>query len=106
MHTERTVVVGAGPAGLAAACQLSLYGLSPLVLEAHEPGGLLLNAGSVRNYPGVTSGVTGVELVKQFPMPERLIRASVAQVERRSVNGTADPGRSGHTGRHRDSAHS
>ncbi len=82
MHTERTVVVGAGPAGLAAACQLSLYGLSPLVLEAHEPGGLLLNAGSVRNYPGVPSGVTGVELAKKFPMPERLIRESVTSIER------------------------
>lgn len=69
---ERAVIIGAGPAGLAAARQLELHGITPLVLEKDEKGGLLLNACSVKNYPGVPPGLTGRELVRLFPSPERL----------------------------------
>lgn len=99
MHTEQAVIVGAGPAGLAAACQLSLYGVSSLVIEADEPGGLLLNAGSVMNYPGVPSGITGADLVKRFPIPERLVRASVNSIEK----GPGDVYRISWTGGHAES---
>lgn len=82
MPVEEAVIVGAGPAGLAAANQLELYGIYAVVLEANEPGGLLLNAGSVWNYPGVPQGTTGFELVKRFPVPKRLRKMSVSSVER------------------------
>lgn len=83
MPVENTVVIGAGPAGLAAAGHLSLLGLPPLVLEADIPGGLLLNAGSVRNYPGVPRGISGRDLIALFPLPERLHRERVTGVSRR-----------------------
>jgi len=82
MPVEQMVVVGAGPAGLAAACQLELYGISPLVFEMDEPGGLLLNAWSVINYPGVPGGISGRKLAGLFPVPERLRRQEVTGVSR------------------------
>lgn len=82
MNTENVVIVGAGPAGLAAAKQLKLYGIDPLVYECDQPGGLLLNACSVINYPGVPEGISGRELIKRFILPSRLIPAEVSEVSR------------------------
>jgi len=83
MVTERVVVIGAGPAGLAASEQLKLYGISPLVFEKDQPGGLLLNAGSVKNYPGVPRGISGRDIVKLFPIPEKLCFNTVTSLERK-----------------------
>ncbi|MCK5785153.1 MAG: NAD(P)/FAD-dependent oxidoreductase [Candidatus Sabulitectum sp.] len=80
MATERVVIVGAGPAGLAAAKQLVLYGIDPLVYECDEPGGLLLNACSVVNYPGVSEGISGRELISRFQLPSRLVSAEVTEI--------------------------
>ena len=82
MATEKVVVIGAGPAGLAAAQQLKLYGINPLVFEEDQPGGLLLNASSVKNYPGVSRGTAGRDLVKLFPLPEKLIFHRVTSVKK------------------------
>lgn len=46
------VILGAGPAGMAAAVQLQRSGFQILVLEKNEPGGLLRNAHQVENYLG------------------------------------------------------
>jgi thioredoxin reductase (NADPH) len=59
----QVAVIGAGPAGIAAAIQLQRTGHRPLVFEAHETGGLLRNADLVENYPGFPGGVGGRELV-------------------------------------------
>ncbi len=82
MITEKVVVIGAGPAGLAAAQQLKLYGITPLVFEKDQPGGLLLNANSVKNYPGVPGGTAGRDLIKLFPLPEKLRFNRVTSVKR------------------------
>ena len=58
------LIIGAGPAGLAAAIQLGRYGVPALVLERGEPGGLLRNANLVENYPGFPQGISGRELVE------------------------------------------
>jgi thioredoxin reductase len=62
--TYTVVVVGAGPAGIAAAIYLKRAGIDPLVFERDEVGGLLRNAHSVENYPGFPDGVSGQELVE------------------------------------------
>ena len=80
MLTEFAAVIGAGPAGLAAASQLELYGISPCVYEPDTPGGLLLNANSVNNYPGVRKGITGRELAAQFPLPGRIVKQKVLKL--------------------------
>ncbi len=67
---------------MAAANQLSLYGIEPVVFEPGEPGGLLLEAGSVVNYPGVPRGISGEEMVKLFPCPHRLVREEVTSLSR------------------------
>ncbi len=66
MNVEPVMIVGAGPAGLAAAIQLKRYGLHPLIFERANLGGLLLNANLVENYPGFPAGIPGPELVKLF----------------------------------------
>ncbi|MFZ1947030.1 MAG: NAD(P)/FAD-dependent oxidoreductase [bacterium] len=57
-------VVGAGPAGMAAAIQLKRLGHEPAVYERRRVGGLLVNAYLVENYPGFPDGIPGRELVK------------------------------------------
>lgn len=59
-------IIGAGPAGLAAAIQLARYGLKPLVFEKAAVGGLLRNANLVENYPGFPRGISGWELARLF----------------------------------------
>ncbi len=66
MTDPSIVIVGGGPAGIAAAIQLQRYGLHPVLYEAHELGGLLRNANLVENYPGFPGGITGRELVGLF----------------------------------------
>ncbi len=55
-------VVGAGPAGLAAALQAHRMGIPTLLLEKDRPGGALAAAFLVENYPGFPSPVAGKEL--------------------------------------------
>lgn len=59
-------VVGAGPAGVAAAIQLKRTGIEPLLLEKERVGGLILNANRVENYPGILRGIRGNALGKIF----------------------------------------
>lgn len=59
-------IVGAGPAGISAAIQLRRSGVEPVLLEKNMPGGLLLNANLVENYPGFPGGITGPELAGLF----------------------------------------
>lgn len=60
------VIVGAGPAGIAAAIQLRRSGVDFLLFEQKEIGGLLLNAHLVENYPGFPQGISGPDLVQKF----------------------------------------
>ncbi|MBC8332859.1 MAG: NAD(P)/FAD-dependent oxidoreductase [Anaerolineae bacterium] len=59
-------IIGAGPAGLAAAIQIKRFGVDPLVFEMDAPGGLLCNANLVENYPGFPRGIAGTRLVRLF----------------------------------------
>ena len=59
-------IIGAGPAGMSAAMQLTRQGQSLLVLEGKRPGGLLHNANWVENYPGFPAGISGPSLVNIF----------------------------------------
>jgi thioredoxin reductase len=61
---HEVIIIGAGPAGLAAAIQLRRYGVEPLLLEREITGGLLHNANLVENYPGFPHGITGPDLAR------------------------------------------
>jgi len=56
------VVVGAGPAGLAAAVNASSEGLATLVIERGALGGQAGSSSMIRNYLGFARGVSGNEL--------------------------------------------
>ena len=48
------VIIGAGPAGIAAAIYLKRAGIMPIMLEKDSPGGTLNKTHIVENYPGYT----------------------------------------------------
>ncbi|HEX2464418.1 MAG TPA: FAD-dependent oxidoreductase [Thermoanaerobaculia bacterium] len=56
------VVVGAGPAGLAAAVYGSSEGLDVLVLETTAPGGQAGSSSKIENYLGFPTGISGAAL--------------------------------------------
>ena len=56
------VVVGAGPAGLAAAVYGASEGLRTVVIEPVAPGGQAGSSSRIENYLGFPSGVTGADL--------------------------------------------
>jgi len=59
------VVVGAGPAGLAAAVYASSEGLDTLVVERESLGGQAGSSSRIRNYLGFARGVSGAELAQR-----------------------------------------
>jgi thioredoxin reductase (NADPH) len=59
------VIVGAGPAGLAAAVYGASEGLDVLVLESGSPGGQAGSSSRIENYLGFPNGITGVELTSR-----------------------------------------
>jgi thioredoxin reductase (NADPH) len=59
------VVVGAGPAGLAAAVYGASEGLSTLVLERTAPGGQAGRSMRIENYLGFPTGITGSDLAER-----------------------------------------
>ncbi|HZO59319.1 MAG TPA: FAD-dependent oxidoreductase [Solirubrobacterales bacterium] len=59
------IVVGAGPAGLAAAVSASSEGLQTLVIEREAIGGQAGSSTLIRNYPGFSRGVSGAELAQR-----------------------------------------
>jgi thioredoxin reductase (NADPH) len=59
------VVVGAGPAGLAAGVYGASEGLRTLVIEAAAPGGQAGSSSKIENYLGFPEGLSGEELAKR-----------------------------------------
>jgi thioredoxin reductase (NADPH) len=60
---EKTVILGAGPAGLTAAIYAARAEFHPLVIEGSGFEGQLLIAQQVENYPGFNAGISGSDLV-------------------------------------------
>jgi thioredoxin reductase (NADPH) len=60
-----TVIVGGGPAGLAAAVYGASEGLSTLCIENEAPGGQAGTSSRIENYLGFPSGVSGDELASR-----------------------------------------
>ncbi len=59
------VIVGAGPAGLAAAVYGASEGLRTLLLDQHAPGGQAGSSSRIENYLGFPSGVSGSDLTRR-----------------------------------------
>ena len=61
-HVRDLVIVGAGPAGLAAAVYAASEGLDVLILESSGPGGQAGASSKIENYLGFPTGISGHEL--------------------------------------------
>jgi thioredoxin reductase (NADPH) len=65
-HTIYDVaVVGAGPAGLAAAVYAASEGLSTIVIEGNAPGGQAGTSSKIENYLGFPTGISGAQLASR-----------------------------------------
>lgn len=56
------IIVGGGPAGLTAGIYAARARLNTLLIEKGLPGGQIVNAELVENYPGFPDGISGIEL--------------------------------------------
>lgn len=59
------VIVGGGPAGLAAAVYGASEGLRTLLIERHAPGGQAGSSSRIENYLGFPSGLSGTDLARR-----------------------------------------
>ncbi|MGE5273496.1 MAG: FAD-dependent oxidoreductase [Verrucomicrobiota bacterium] len=72
-----TVIVGAGPAGLAAAVYGASEGLQTIVVEREAPGGQAGTSSRIENYLGFPSGVSGDELASRALQQARRLGAEI-----------------------------
>lgn len=64
-HVFDLVIVGAGPAGLAAAVYASSEGIKTLVIDKVGPGGQAGSSSRIENFIGFPSGISGGELANR-----------------------------------------
>jgi thioredoxin reductase (NADPH) len=95
----KTLILGSGPAGLAAALYAARADLEPLVLTGTELGGQAALTFAIENYPGFPEGVGGAELGDLFQKQAERFGARVefdsaysADLSSRPFKVTADSG--------------
>ncbi|MBL8006865.1 MAG: FAD-dependent oxidoreductase [Ignavibacteria bacterium] len=59
------LIIGAGPAGLAASVYGSCEGLKTVLIEMSNPGGQASNSARIENYLGFPTGLSGAELTRR-----------------------------------------
>ena len=72
-----TVIVGAGPSGLAAAVYGASEGLRTIAIEREAPGGQAGTSSRIENYLGFPSGVSGDELASRALQQARRLGAEI-----------------------------
>ena len=77
LHEYDTVIVGGGPAGLAAAVYGASEGLRTLCIEREAPGGQAETSSRIENYLGFPSGVSGDELASRALQQARRLGAEI-----------------------------
>jgi thioredoxin reductase (NADPH) len=87
------VVLGGGPAGLAAAVYASSEGLSTLVVERFAPGGQAGTSARIENYLGFPTGLTGAELTRRATLQARKFGAVISSVH--EASDVSEPGAGG-----------
>ena len=76
------IVVGAGPAGLAAAVYAASEGLTTLTVDAVAAGGQAGTSSRIENYLGFPAGVTGAELTRNAMLQAQKFGARISVPQR------------------------
>jgi thioredoxin reductase (NADPH) len=85
-------VIGAGPAGLAAAVYAASEGLSTVVVEKWAPGGQAGSSSQIENYLGFPDGISGAELADRARHQAEKFGAEILMLQS-LVDGRAEDGR-------------
>ena len=87
MPDHDLIIIGGGAAGLTAAIYACRAGIDTLLLERLMPGGQIINADRIENFPGFPDGVSGAELgplmqrqATQFGLQIRLAEVDVIEL--------------------------
>ena len=94
------VIVGAGPAGLAAAVYGSSEGLSTALIEREAPGGQAGTSSRIENYLGFHEGISGADLTREATMQARRFGAEFVQPTEAVSLESADDGHRIHLSDH------
>ncbi|HEX9170724.1 MAG TPA: FAD-dependent oxidoreductase, partial [Roseiarcus sp.] len=77
-----TVIIGGGPAGLAAAVYGASEGLRTIVVEREAPGGQAETSSRIENYLGFPSGISGSELASRAHRQAKRLGAEIIVARR------------------------
>lgn len=86
-NSYQTVIIGGGPAGLAAAKHLSFYRRKILVVD-RKTGPLWYNLNPIHNYPGIVRPISGQALIKQLQGEVAAQGAEIKQANVLKIEGT------------------
>jgi len=75
------VIIGAGPAGLAAAVYAGSEGLRTLVLERQAPGGQASRSPRIENYLGFPTGISGDDLARRAVTQARRFNTEILSAQ-------------------------
>ena len=84
------VIIGGGPAGMAAALYAGRAKLKTILLERGMPGGQASTADAIENYPGFPEGISGPDLVMNMDMQARRFGAEPQFTDVLSVTELSD----------------
>jgi thioredoxin reductase (NADPH) len=84
------VIVGAGPAGLAAAVYAASEGLATAVVEREVPGGQAGTSSAIENYLGFPEGISGVDLAERARRQAEKFGAEMLVLREVTAGGVVD----------------
>ena len=91
LHIHDVVIVGAGPAGLAAAVYGASEGLDTLVIDSRGVGGQAGTSSRIENYVGFPTGLSGSELAERAALQAQRLGARITTpAHLRSIEAVCD----------------
>jgi thioredoxin reductase (NADPH) len=88
---HEVIILGSGPAGCTAAIYLSRAGFPPLIIEGPKPGGELISAPFIENFPAFPEGIEGPKLAELLRKHAKNLGSKLIQEEAISVDLSSIP---------------